>query len=73
MPNPRPLTKFLLLIALLPACTAGMKLKMDAAWESLDPMGHRKIHQERDFPRTYKTGIKLPEDESEYPLPGSRW
>lgn len=72
MHRPRRSLSLLLLVGLLPACTAGMKLKLDAAWESLDPMGHRKIHQEHDFPRTYKTGIKLPKDESRYQMPGSR-
>jgi len=64
--------KLLLAVALLAGCTRGMKLKMDGAWERLDPMGHRRIHQERDSPRNYKTGLRMPKDESRYPLPGSR-
>jgi hypothetical protein len=35
---------------------------MDAAWETLDPMGHRSEHQARHYSRGKSTGIKLPGD-----------
>ncbi|MFN0079168.1 MAG: hypothetical protein ACKVY0_22115 [Prosthecobacter sp.] len=44
-------------VALLPGCAA-----FDAAWETLDPMGHRSEHQARHYPRGKTTGIKLPGD-----------
>lgn len=50
----------LALCGVLPACTETMKLKFDAAWETLDPMGHRSEHQARNYPRGKSTGIKLP-------------
>ncbi|MFO1481728.1 MAG: hypothetical protein U1F71_00045 [Verrucomicrobiaceae bacterium] len=37
-----------------------MKLKMDSAWEQIDPMGHRRIHQEQNFARGRSTGVRLP-------------
>jgi len=49
---------------LLVGCSTGMRMKMDAAWERVDPMGHRKIHQERDIPRGLSTGMRLPKDVS---------
>jgi hypothetical protein len=44
-------------LALLPGCAA-----MDAAWETLDPFGHRSEHQSHYYPRGKSTGIKLPGD-----------
>lgn len=38
-----------------------MRLKADAAWEALDPMGHRKEHQMRYYPRGRNPGLRLPE------------
>ena len=45
-------------LALLPGCRA-----MDAAWETIDPMGHRSEHQMRYYPRGKNTGIKLPDND----------
>jgi|GEM_PF-3696519 len=45
---------------LFSACTETIRLKFDAAWETLDPMGHRSEHQARHYPRGKSTGIKLP-------------
>jgi len=45
---------------LLGACTETMRLKFDAAWETVDPMGHRSEHQARHYPRGKSTGIRLP-------------
>lgn len=47
-------------VAVTAGCTHGMRARMDAAWETLDPMGHRKIHQEQDFVRGRSTGVKMP-------------
>lgn len=47
-------------VAVSVSCTDGMRMRMDAAWETLDPMGHRKIHQEQDFARGRSTGVKMP-------------
>lgn len=71
MTPPPTLSRCLLAAALLTGCTHGMKLKLDGAWERIDPMGHRRIHQERESPRNYRTGVRLPEDDTPYPLPGS--
>jgi len=51
---------FTLCGTLLPACTETMRLKFDAAWETVDPMGHRSEHQARNYPRGKSTGIRLP-------------
>jgi hypothetical protein len=69
-------SRFILLLlcsALLPACTVGMRAKFDAAWETVDPMGHRSEHQSRNYPRGRTTGIRLPgdADANGYRLPGS--
>ncbi len=60
--------RILLLLALLPACGAKMHTRMDAVWERLDPMGHRKGHQVRYYPRANNPGMRLPEDEAEAKL-----
>ena len=52
----------LLAASLLTGCTETMRLKFDAAWETLDPMGHRSEHQARNYPRGKNTGIRLPDD-----------
>lgn len=54
------LLPFTLCGALLGACTETMRLKFDAAWETVDPMGHRSEHQARHYPRGKSTGIRLP-------------
>lgn len=53
----------LLSLALLPACSAKMQTRMDAVWERLDPMGHRKGHQVHYYPRANNPGMTMPEDE----------
>mgnify|MGYP000685764836 CR=1 FL=1 len=52
----------LFVAVVLPACTAGMRQKFDAAWETVDPMGHRSEHQARYYPRGRTTGIRLPDN-----------
>lgn len=52
-------------LALLPACSAKMQTRMDAVWERLDPMGHRKGHQVHYYPRANNPGMVLPEDEEQ--------
>lgn len=54
----------LLVVSLLPACTETMRLKFDAAWETLDPMGHRSEHQARHYPRGKSTGLSLPDNDA---------
>lgn len=58
---------------LLTACSNNMQMKMDAAWEDLDPMGHRRGHQARYYPRARSTGMRLPDGyySGAPPLPGS--
>lgn len=53
----------LLSLALLPACSAKMQTRLDAVWERLDPMGHRKGHQVHYYPRANNPGMRVPEDE----------
>lgn len=54
------------------SCSTGMATKFDAAWETVDPMGHRSEHQARHYPRGRSTGIRLPDGVGDgYPLPGS--
>ncbi len=54
----------LLVASLLPACTETMRLKFDAAWETVDPMGHRSEHQARHYPRGKSTGLSLPDNDA---------
>lgn len=61
-------------LLLASGCTDNMKLKFDAAWEKVDPMGHRSEHQMRHYPRGYNAGMRLPENykrENPLPIPGS--
>ncbi len=54
------------------SCTTSMATKFDAAWETVDPMGHRSEHQARHYPRGRSTGIRLPDGAGNgYRLPGS--
>ena len=55
----RSLSLLLPVLLLASGCTS-MKLKMDSAWEQIDPMGHRRIHQEQNFARGRSTGVRLP-------------
>lgn len=50
------------LLLIFTGCTHSMKARMDSAWERMDPMGHRRIHQEQDFVRGRSTGVKMPKD-----------
>lgn len=58
----------LLSVLLLPACSAKMQTRMDAVWERLDPMGHRKGHQVHYYPRANNPGMTMPEDEEQEKL-----
>lgn len=60
-------------LLLVSGCTERMRLKMDAAWESIDPMGHRSEHRMRNYPRGRNMGMRLPEgyQRENPPLPGS--
>lgn len=58
----------LLSVIILPACSSKMQTRMDAVWEKLDPMGHRKGHQVRYYPRANNPGMAMPEDEQQEKL-----
>ncbi|MGV3660263.1 MAG: hypothetical protein ACO1TE_08755 [Prosthecobacter sp.] len=68
MSSPHASRRLMLLLALLPACSQKMALRMDAVWERLDPMGHRKGHQVRYYPRANNPGMRMPENEEEEKL-----
>lgn len=58
----RPLALLLCSAVMLAGCTAGMRSKFDAAWETVDPMGHRSEHQARHYPRGRSTGMSMPDN-----------
>ncbi len=68
MVSSRHIHLFLFSLALLPACSAKMHTRMDAVWEKLDPMGHRKGHQVHYYPRANNPGMTIPEDEEQEKL-----
>ena len=70
----RQMSASILAAVIFTGCTERMRLKMDAAWEAVDPMGHRSEHQMRYYPRGYIPGMRLPEGSEVWkpaPLPGS--